>query len=39
MEEAAEALGVSKPTAERRWCVARALLWATLRDPRDGAGA
>lgn len=37
MEEAAEALGVSKPTAERRWSVARALLWEQLRDPDDRA--
>ena len=31
MEAAAAALGVSKPTAERRWTVARALLWDRLR--------
>ncbi len=39
MEEVATALGVSKPTAERRWAVARALLWDRLSGrapPRDG---
>jgi RNA polymerase sigma factor (TIGR02999 family) len=36
MEEAAGALGVSKPTAERRWSVARALLWERLKDGGEG---
>lgn len=35
MEEVAQSLEVSKPTAERRWRVARALLWDELSD-QDG---
>ena len=38
MEEAAAALDVSKPTAERRWTVARALLWDRLRDGEEPSG-
>lgn len=38
MEEAAAALGVSKPTAERRWTVARALLWDCLRESDGSTG-
>ena len=35
VQEAADALGVSKPTAERRWQVARALLWERLRGAAE----
>jgi RNA polymerase sigma factor (TIGR02999 family) len=37
VEEAAEALGISRATAKRRWAYARAWLFAELNDPDDSS--
>jgi RNA polymerase sigma factor (TIGR02999 family) len=39
LEEAADALGVSVPTAKRDWAYARAWLYQDISQPRDGQGA
>jgi uncharacterized protein (DUF1684 family) len=39
LPEAAEVLGISTPTAERHWAIARVWLFREIRRQKDGQGA